>query len=181
MLAEPLLNDATVPRHRRWLRDPRTKHLGVGGTVILLLVFLTTVGERALRRASLVQDDVIPASSEGTYWHGVSLGGWLLMEINPSVKTASSGPDVRPSWMFDQIEAAAELDFVTGLRSTSDEFAIATMRNHWEGFITDSALDAAASLGVNAVRIPIGCARLGFDPPNAGCCLPPRSTSPPDQ
>ena len=58
--------------------------------------------------------------------------------------------------MFDQIEAAAELDFVTDLRKVSDEYAIKTLKNHWDGYITDASLDAAVGLGINAVRIPVG-------------------------
>ena len=91
------------------------------------------------------------------YMHGVSLGGWLVLEINPSKRSSSSSPDVRPQWMFDELEAASELDFVSGLRAShSDEYAIQTMKNHWEHYITDEMLDAAAALGVSAVRVPVG-------------------------
>jgi hypothetical protein len=59
--------------------------------------------------------------------------------------------------MFDQISAASELDFVTTLRAQhSDAFAMRTMRNHWANYISDEMLDAAATLGVDAVRIPVG-------------------------
>ena len=37
-----------------------------------------------------------------------------------------------------------------------DDFALATMRNHWERYYTDAELDAAQALGVNSVRIPVG-------------------------
>merc|ERR1719197_1516593 len=64
---------------------------------------------------------------------------------------------MRPSWMFDQIEARSELDFVTALRSEhGDAYAIATMKNHWAGYISDKHLDAAQALGVDTVRIPVG-------------------------
>lgn len=64
---------------------------------------------------------------------------------------------MRVEWMFDQISAASELDFVTTLRAQhSDAFAMRTMRNHWANYISDEMLDAAATLGVDAVRIPVG-------------------------
>ena len=76
-------------------------------------------------------------------WHnGVSIGGHLLME---------------PSWMYDQFSAPAEGDFVRALRAAGgDDFAIATMKNHWQGYISDAALDALATLGVSHARIPVG-------------------------
>jgi hypothetical protein len=90
-------------------------------------------------------------------WRGVSLGGWLVMEINPRFAPAGASADVRPSWMFDQIEADSELDFVIGLRREGgDAHAIATMRNHWQHYLTDEMLDTAVELGINAVRIPVG-------------------------
>ena len=95
-------------------------------------------------------------AADERYWYGVSLGGWLVMEINPSHRGPGSSPDLRPNWMFDAIEATSELGFVTALREVSDEFAVRTMRNHWAGYIPDAALDAAAALGVNAVRVPVG-------------------------
>ena len=89
--------------------------------------------------------------------YGVSLGGWLVMEINPSKRNADSPIDLRPQWMYDQFEGASELDFVTALRREhGDDFAIQTMRNHWSGYYTDAMLDAAKALGVNAVRVPVG-------------------------
>jgi len=99
---------------------------------------------------------VLAAAAEPP-WHGVSLGGWLVMEINPSKRSPSSPMDLRPQWMYDQLEANSELDFVVKLRREhGDEFAIATMKNHWAGYITDRMLDAAAELGITAVRIPVG-------------------------
>jgi len=89
-------------------------------------------------------------------WHGVSLGGWLVMEINPAKRGPDSPMDLRPQWMYDQIQANSELDFVTLLRETSDDYAVQTMKNHWAGYITDDQLDAAAALGVDMVRVPVG-------------------------
>jgi hypothetical protein len=73
--------------------------------------------------------------------NGVSLGGWLLMET---------------TWMYDQFQAPAELDFIRQLRAVNDSFAIQTMRNHWNGYIPDAALDAMAASGIDTVRIPVG-------------------------
>merc|ERR1719203_1305542 len=59
--------------------------------------------------------------------------------------------------MYDQISATSELDFVGDLRREhGDTYAIRTMRNHWEGYITDAHLDAAKALGVDTMRIPVG-------------------------
>ena len=112
-------------------------------------------GWRTFTGASLV--DLVASPATPGYWHGVSLGGWLLMEINKKQRDSKDGPDVRIGWMFDQIFASSELDFVTTLRKEKgDDFALTTMRNHWEHFIPDEALDTAKELGVDAVRIPVG-------------------------
>ena len=97
------------------------------------------------------------AAETASVWHGVSLGGWLVMEINPSSLPKDAPLDLRPQWMYDQLEANSELDFVTALREQhGDEYAIATMRNHWAHYYTDEMIDAAQKLGVNAMRIPVG-------------------------
>jgi hypothetical protein len=145
MLAVPLLeNRVAAP-----VRFPKLQAARVLGIAALLLaaVFLLVGTIPPVTTRAMVTG----------YWYGVSLGGWLLMEVNPFERSAISSPDVRPKWMFDQFEAAAELDFVIKLRAEhSDQYAIQTMRNHWEGFITNDALDAAVALGVNVVRIPVG-------------------------
>ena len=89
---------------------------------------------------------------------GVNFGSWLLIE----------------PWVFDQIgSVASENDYVTSLRrqpcfsalgflgrrdfcAEGDAFALRTMRNHWEGFISDAALDVLRDFGVTHARIPIG-------------------------
>ena len=59
---------------------------------------------------------------------GVSLG-WLLMRSQNS--NSSKDGDVRIGWMFDQnFLIGARL--VTTLRKEKDDFALTTMRNHWE-------------------------------------------------
>ena len=68
----------------------------------------------------------LSASAGPEFWYGATLGGWLVMEINPTTVDGIH-PDMRPSWMFDQITARSELDFVTELReSKGDAYAITT-------------------------------------------------------
>ena len=145
MLAVPLLENR-VAAPVRFPKLQAARVLGIA-TLLLAAVFLLVGTIPPVTTRAMVTG----------YWYGVSLGGWLLMEVNPFERSAISSPDVRPKWMFDQFEAAAELDFVIKLRAEhSDQYAIQTMRNHWDGFITNDALDAAVALGVNVVRIPVG-------------------------
>ena len=90
------------------------------------------------------------------------------MEINPSTKGADAPLDLRPQWMYDQIEAESELDFVTALRHKhGDAYAIQTMKNHWEGYYTGPMLDAAL------VRAQGGSlCYTGPQPLQGGCALP---------
>ena len=110
-----------------------------------MLPFFFSSSSRALLLAlclSAVRPEQSPAPVPPGWYNGVSMGGWLLME---------------PSWMYDQFSAAAEGDFVRELRAAGgDEFAVATMRNHWEHYIPDAALDALAAFGVTHARIPVG-------------------------
>ena len=60
-----------------------------------------------------------------------------------------------------------KLDFIVELRAEKgDEFTVQTMRNHWEGYITDEMLDDAVALGVDTMRIPMGYWIM--DPPVGG-------------
>ena len=127
--------------------------VGLCGLALFTARSLLPSGEAAT--APLATPTLSKASD--AQWRGVSLGGWLLMEINPSKRDATSPMDLRPGWMFDQIEEHSELDFVTALRKEKgDEFTIQTMRNHWEHYYTGEMLDAAKKLGVDTVRIPVG-------------------------
>ena len=150
MFAEPLLTEQAARRHR--FQDAKYALPAAFATCLLI------GGSLLLRfdHVPHVEPSMTLKLAPVNYWHGVSLGGWLLMEINPSERNPSSSPDVRPRWMYDQIEADSEIDFVHGLRAVSDEFAIATMRNHWDGYISDESLDNARALGVDSVRIPVG-------------------------
>ena len=129
MLAEPLLSQSlpdlppaeqldqlpTSATHG-WRRVVRARGaaisaLLVGGLCLARIYAFTLGGSPASLGVAVL------ATPPQRFWHGVSLGGWLLIEINKEKRTAKDGPDVRPSWMFDQIEAKAELDFVEGLRA----------------------------------------------------------------
>eukprot|EP01062_Namystynia_karyoxenos_P004652 TRINITY_DN11656_c0_g1_i1.p1 TRINITY_DN11656_c0_g1~~TRINITY_DN11656_c0_g1_i1.p1 ORF type:complete len:642 (+),score=158.46 TRINITY_DN11656_c0_g1_i1:75-1928(+) len=82
------------------------------------------------------------AATQDGFKVGVSLGGWMVMET---------------SWMFDQFWSPSENDWTRYMRwYGGDDYASRAMRNHWEHFIPTEAVDAAADLGTNMVRIPVG-------------------------
>ena len=134
----------------------RSNARGIAGGVLSFAAvtwMVATFSSAAPRGSS----PVVSLQSVSEQWHGVSLGGWLLMEINPARREYTSPMDLRPQWMFDQVFASSELDFITALRKDKgDDFAIKTMKNHWAGYITGDMLDAAKKLGVDTVRIPMG-------------------------
>ena len=145
-----LADDELPPTGRfAWLR----KHLAVvaaSGAAVVVLFVVSISGKFA---------GIAPTTALSTksYMHGVSLGGWLVMEINPQTRGPDSPMDLRPKWMYDQIFASSELDFVLDLRKEhGDEFAIKTMKNHWAGYYTEEMIDAAQELGVDTVRLPVG-------------------------
>lgn len=145
-LSQPLLTEAG-PAHLR----PKGWVVGAVGSLLLLAgLACWSPPSLALRGLTLSKRD--DASS---YMFGTSLGGWLVMEINPSKKPIGSSDDLRPQWMYDQIEAYAELDFVMQLRKTSDDFAVQTMKNHWEGYLPDAVLDAAVRSPSHARNLSI--------------------------
>ena len=162
MLFEPLLDTPGTKRASTHL-SLRSLHIGCVaiGALMGAALFLAAIYDRTTPDNLAISSTQIAAASQAAapshYWHGVSLGGWLVMEINPSSRGPGSPLDVRPRWMFDQLQAASELDFVASLRANSDEFAVRTMRNHWEGYLPDDALDRAKALGVDATRIPVRC------------------------
>ena len=127
----------------------------IAATAAVLVVGLTLFASGSVYAPSVLMG-AMPTGG-GSMWHGVSLGGWLVMEINPQKRGPDSPMDLRPSWMYDQIFANSELDFVTDLRSEGgDAYAIQTMKNHWTGYIADDMLDAAKALGVDTMRLPVG-------------------------
>ena len=122
----------------RWIRSakrdllqPRTLLLCAVAAVLLAACRLLLHYSTQSPAAAATWLEAAPSSVLDVPWHGVSLGGWLVMEINPSSRKPDSPVDLRPQWMYDQIEAASELDFVTALRREhGDAYAIQTMKNH---------------------------------------------------
>ena len=144
-----------------WLRTVPTWQKVAAASLLVLaptaLTMWSTTAPTVLPEAAGAGAFVSAATTQSTQWHGVSLGGWLVMEINPAAKKEGDPMDLRPSWMYDEIEANSELDFVLKLRKEhGDAYAIQTMKNHWDGYITDAQLDAAQALGVDTVRSATG-------------------------
>ena len=97
------------------------------------------------------------STASQTEWHGVSLGRLAVDGGQPGKAHGRRRDGLASFWMFDQFEAPSELDFITQLRQEhGDAYAITTMQNHWDRYISDTQLDEAQKLGINAVRIPVG-------------------------
>jgi len=77
---------------------------------------------------------------------GVNLGGWLVLEpwITPSIFDKTGDERIVDEYTFGQYQLED--------RNT----AIATLKNHWDTWITESDIEAIALAGLNHVRIPIG-------------------------
>jgi len=75
---------------------------------------------------------------------GVNLGGWLVLEpwITPSLFDATGNPAIIDEWTFGQLQDRGQ--------------ASATLKNHWDTWITESDFAAIAAAGLNHVRLPIG-------------------------
>lgn len=80
------------------------------------------------------------STAAGTRLRGVNLGGWLVLEkwMTPS--------------LFEGLRATDETTWCAQLGHE----APARLREHWERFITREDFAWLASVGVNAVRIPLG-------------------------
>ena len=83
------------------LRTTRVVLIG-SAAVLLGLVLLQALTPFSMLKA-MSDTDEKPLKGV-TQWHGATLGGWLVMEINPT-KADGIHPDQRPAWMFDQIAA----------------------------------------------------------------------------
>jgi aryl-phospho-beta-D-glucosidase BglC (GH1 family) len=83
---------------------------------------------------------------------GVNLGGWLLLE----------------DWMWaaEMKDKGIEDEWTLTLRNggPEDPNAIAMMRAHWEGYMTEEDLDRLKEWGVTHVRVPIGWWLVDYDP-----------------
>ncbi len=80
---------------------------------------------------------------------GVNLGGWLVLEkwMTPSLFSNLTAED-ETSWCLELGERAEQ-----------------TLRNHWESFIQHQDFAWLSSIGINAVRIPVGHWIFGADYP----------------
>ncbi len=80
---------------------------------------------------------------------GVNLGGWLVLEkwITPS--------------LFAGLQAVDETSYCVELGERAEQ----TLKNHWQTYITREDFSWLASIGINAVRIPVGHWLFGPDYP----------------
>ena len=82
--------------HKRWFYWLQTIP-AVQKVVVASLVFLSPLALMMWSTKPATSTPVLaPAAS--SQWHGVSLGGWLVMEINPSKRDPTSPMDLRPFW-----------------------------------------------------------------------------------
>ena len=125
----------------------------------------------AYRNDLHVNVNVNDAVSRATQWHGVSLGGWLVMEINPSKRKTDSPMDLRPGWMYDQIEASSELDFITELRACMH----ARNRNKKTGGVTKIVLFLSFGARVASSSAPHRATSTKLKHREPVLCLSPRS------
>lgn len=75
---------------------------------------------------------------------GVNIGGWLVLE-----------PWITPS-LFDNTGDSRIIDEYTFGQYQDRNRALATLRAHWDSFITEADFAEIANAGLNHVRIPIG-------------------------
>lgn len=75
--------------------------------------------------------------------YGVSIGNWLVLErwLMEDWFTATAGDNAWDEWSFTE-------SLGTG--------ALPALQAHWNSWVNESSLDALKSVGVNAVRIPVG-------------------------
>ena len=71
---------------------------------------------------------------------GVNLGGWLVLEkwMTPS--------------LFEGLQATDETSYCVELGAAAER----ALKTHWQQFITQADFAWLASIGINAVRIPVG-------------------------
>ncbi|CAA7264787.1 unnamed protein product [Cyclocybe aegerita] len=75
---------------------------------------------------------------------GVNLGGWLVLEpwITPSLFDSTGDSRIVDEYTFGQYQDRAK--------------ALATLKKHWDSWITEADFKAIAAAGLNHVRLPIG-------------------------
>lgn len=83
-------------------------------------------------------------------WHGVNLGGWLLLEPGPAKALFSRH-------LEGSVEATCEWDLMKILeRKGGVDFAREEMKQHRETYICRSDFEQIRNCGLNAVRLPFG-------------------------
>ena len=92
---------AVAAGHTAW---PKVAYgVSLGGCTLPHVEFTQTLG-------------VLPPHAGLTRASASFVTAGLVMEINPSTKGKDAPLDLRPQWMYDQVEAKSELDFVLDLR-----------------------------------------------------------------
>jgi glucan 1,3-beta-glucosidase len=88
-------------------------------------------------------------NGKGKKLRGVNLGGWLVLEkwMTPSV--------------FEGLNATDETTYCVELGGAAET----RLKHHWQTFITRDDFAWLASIGINAVRIPVGHWIFGADYP----------------
>jgi glucan 1,3-beta-glucosidase len=81
-----------------------------------------------------------PLNNKGKKLRGVNLGGWLVLEkwMTPS--------------LFEGLNATDETTYCVELGGAAET----RLKHHWQTFITRDDFAWLSSIGINAVRIPIG-------------------------
>lgn len=79
-------------------------------------------------------------------WHGVNLGGWLLVEPGPSAQFFDKHGPANCEWDLTQ-----RMRERLGVEGTQQAF-----KEHRESFITEEDIRKIRAFGLNAVRVPIG-------------------------
>jgi len=84
-------------------------------------------------------------------WHGVSLGGWLLLEPGPSYPLFAHHP------AQDGEEARCEWDLMKQLRQKlGKKRSVEVLKVHRDTHITKADFERIRACGLNAVRLPFG-------------------------
>ena len=79
----------------------RLSRRGRGGVVAVGLLMVAGALMAFIKASGAAASSATTTLASGSsQWHGVSLGGWLVMEINPSKRGPTSPMDLRPQCNF---------------------------------------------------------------------------------
>ncbi|KAI9791942.1 MAG: exo-1,3-beta-glucanase [Peltula sp. TS41687] len=94
--------------------------------------------EDAGSRPSHFTDGIEPRNYGHTFLRGVNIGGWLVLEkwMTPNLFEGTSAVD---QWTFDTTPGAPS-----------------KLTTHWDTWFTETDVQWLKSVGINAIRIPIG-------------------------